>query len=104
MFGRTKKAPEAAPVRSDLVPIGQCPLRQKVSVRGQIVLMQARPASALPFLRISVKDDTGVAVVTWSGRRSIPGITLGRRVIITGVAVDSDGLLTFVNPEYELQD
>lgn len=104
MFGRRNKTIAAGPVRDDLVPIGQCPLRQKVSVKGQIVLMQARPASALPVLRISVKDDTGEAVVTWTGRRSIAGITLGRRVIITGVAVESEGLLTFVNPEYELQD
>lgn len=66
--------------------------------------MQARPASALPFLMISVKDDTGVAIATWSGRRAIGGVTLGRRIILTGVPVDTDGLLTFVNPEYELQD
>lgn len=104
MFGRRKRTQEADAVRDDLVPIGQCPLRQKVSIKGQIVMMRAQPASALPVLRISVKDDTGEAVVDWTGRRSIAGITLGRRVIITGVAVETDGLLTFVNPEYELQD
>lgn len=103
MFRRRRDKADPAPDLGDIVPIGQCPVRQRVSIMGQIVRMQARPASALPFLMISVKDETGVAIVTWSGRRSIGGISLGRRVIITGMPVETDGMLTFVNPEYELQ-
>lgn len=103
MFRRRESRAAPTSDSDGIVPIGQCPVRQRVSVLGQIVRMQARPASALPFLMISVKDDTGVAIVTWSGRRTIGGIALGRRIIITGVPVQADGMLTFVNPEYELQ-
>jgi len=30
------------------------------------------------------------------------GIALGRHIVITGVATQTTGLLTFVNPEYQL--
>ena len=64
--------------------------------------MQSRPASDLPTMVISIKDSTGTAIATWTGRRSMGGIALGRHIVITGVATHTTGLLTFVNPEYQL--
>jgi len=51
---------------------------------------------------VSIGDDTGTCVATWTGRRTIGAITLGRRIAITGVGTDASGILTFVNPEYQL--
>jgi RecG-like helicase len=101
MFGR-KKQPVADTRIPGTTPIAEAQARTTVSVTGQVVRMQSRPASDLPTMVISIKDSTGTAIATWSGRRSMGGIALGRRIVITGVATHTTGLLTFVNPEYQL--
>ena len=45
---------------------------------------------------------TGSVTVVWSGRRSIGGVGLGRRIIIEGVPMKGPHGLTFTNPSYEL--
>ena len=101
MFGR-KKQPVVDTTIAGTTPIAEAQARTTVTITGQVIRMQSRPASDLPTMVISVKDSTGTAIATWSGRRSMGGIALGRRIVITGVATHTTGLLTFVNPEYQL--
>jgi len=101
MFGR-KKQPVVNTSIAGTTPIAEAQARTTVTITGQVVRMQSRPASDLPTMVISIKDSTGTAIATWTGRRSMGGIALGRRIVITGVATHTTGLLTFVNPEYQL--
>ena len=104
MFFRRKPAPEpvGAVTLPECTPIADAPRRQKINVAGKVMRMQSRPAQALPTVVISVTDATGTATATFTGRRSIGGLELGRKVILTGVGVDTGSLLTFVNPEFTL--
>lgn len=106
MFFRRKAAAAQAPnieaTTSQCIPIADAPRRQKINVCGKVMRMQSRPAQALPTVVISVVDDTGTATATFTGRRNIGGLELGRKVILTGVGVDTGTLLTFVNPEFTL--
>ena len=101
MFGR-KKQPVVDTTIAGTTPIADAQPRTTVTITGQVIRMQSRPASDLPTMVISIKDSTGTATATWTGRRSMGGIALGRRIVITGVATHTAGLLTFVNPEYQL--
>jgi RecG-like helicase len=101
MFGR-KKQPVVDTTIAGTTPIAEAQARTTVTITGQVIRMQSRPASDLPTMVISIKDSTGTAIATWSGRRSMGGIALGRHIVITGVATHTTGLLTFVNPEYQL--
>ncbi len=101
MFGR-KKQPVVDTTIAGTTPIAEAQARTTVTITGQVIRMQSRPASDLPTMVISIKDSTGTAMATWTGRRSMGGIALGRRIVITGVATHTTGLLTFVNPEYQL--
>jgi hypothetical protein len=85
-----------------VVAIAQAAARTPVRVRGQITRMRARPTSGLPALVVSVTDPTGTVTAVWSGRRQIGGITLGRTVVIQGVAVQRGDHLEFTNPSYTL--
>jgi len=49
-----------------------------------------------------VSDDTGTVTAVWTGRRSIGGITLGRRIAIKGIAITRGTHLEFTNPSYTL--
>jgi hypothetical protein len=51
---------------------------------------------------VSITDATGTVTAVWTGRRSIGGITLGRSVVIEGVAVQHGSALEFTNPAYTL--
>ena len=100
---RRKKSPDAVQVHSlDCAPIAMAPRRERATIKGKVVRMQSRPAQGLPTMVISIVDDTGTAVATWTGRRAIGGVTLGRTIALTGVGADVNGVLTFVNPEYTL--
>ena len=64
--------------------------------------MTARPTSGQPALAVSISDDTGTVTAVWTGRREIGGVTLGRRIAISGVPVKRGDHLEFTNPDYTL--
>lgn len=101
---RKKRVPEimAASVDPPASPIGEVAARHHVRVRGKVTRMTARPTSGQPALAVSISDDTGTVTAVWTGRRSIGGITLGRRVSIEGVAGVRGAHLEFTNPSYTL--
>lgn len=98
---RTAAAPEA--VDATIVAIAQAPARQRVRVAGQVMRIRTRPISGNPSLAITFSDDSGSAIAVWTGRRSIGGITLGRKLVIEGVGRQVGDRLEFTNPEYELR-
>jgi hypothetical protein len=71
-------------------------------VNGKVTRMTARPTTGQPALAVNISDDTGTVTAVWTGRREIGGITLGRRVAITGVPVQRGDRLEFTNPGYTL--
>jgi RecG-like helicase len=99
---RKPDAPVAHPGVGAVVDIRDAAPRSRVRVRGQVTRMRARPTSGLPALAVSITDATGTVTAVWTGRRSIGGITLGRSVVIEGVAVQHGAALEFTNPAYTL--
>lgn len=99
---RRSKIQSASGADPAVVPIAEATDRTRVRVRGQITRMRARPTSGLPSLAVSVTDETGTVTAVWTGQRAIGGISLGRTVIIEGVAVRRGDQLEFVNPAYTL--
>jgi RecG-like helicase len=102
---KRRRAP--APAAPDAVdpqttPIAEAQPRQRVRVCGKVTRMTARPTAGQPALAVSISDDTGTITAVWTGRRSIGGITLGRRVMIDGVSVLHGTHLEFTNPRYTL--
>ena len=91
--------PDTLPVAT---PIAEAEPRRQVCVCGKITRMTARPTAGQPALAILVTDDTGTVTALWTGRREIGGITLGRRVAITGMPVLRGEQLEFTNPAYTL--
>jgi len=76
--------------------------RAQVAVRGRVVRIVKQPAQGLPTLLVRIEDESGYATAVWSGRRSIGGLDLGRKVVIEGVPMASPTGLRFFNPAYTL--
>jgi RecG-like helicase len=87
----------------DLVRIADAPTRRRIQIVGEVTGMRVEPHAGSPWLEVSVSDGSGNALLVFTGRRRIPGVTPGRAVIASGVARDERGQLTLMNPTYTLQ-
>ena len=85
-----------------LSPIGDVRWREPVRVAGQVRSVRVQPRANVPTLECTVVDPSGGITVVFLGRRSVPGIGLGTRMIVEGRAGSHHGKLALLNPEYTL--
>ena len=84
--------------------IGEAQPRQEITVAGEITSLRIVPRAGTPSLEATVNDGSGSIVVVWTGRRSIPGVAPGKRLVLSGRGAPHGpgGRLTVFNPRYEL--
>jgi hypothetical protein len=63
-----------------------------------------QPWAEVPTLECTLVDESGGITVVFLGRRRVPGIGLGRRLVVEGMAGAHHGKLAILNPDYELLD
>lgn len=84
------------------VRIAECPSREKVKVAGIVRRITIQPVEGFEALQAVIYDGTGEVAVVWLGRRSIPGLFLGSKLILEGVlSADKNGVRKMVNPTFE---
>jgi RecG-like helicase len=86
---------------SGTVRIAEAPVRQRARIAGVVKRITVRPAEGNEALEALVTDGTGELRVIWMGRRSIPGLTLGTKVVVEGLVADHRGERRVVNPSFE---
>jgi hypothetical protein len=97
----------AAEIRewADTVPasvrIVDAPDRTRVKLAGAVRRITIRPVMGFEGMRLLLFDGTGEVSVVFLGRRSIPGLTLGSRLVVEGVLGRSGGAREIVNPSFE---
>jgi len=84
------------------VPIGGVRWRDRVKVAGKVRAMRVQPWADIASLELTVGDSTGGLTVVFLGRRSIPGIKLGSRIVVHGMVGATRGQLAMLNPRYQL--
>ena len=84
-------------------PIAQCADRVHAVVAGTLRAVTVRPRGNSPTLHADLWDGSGSLTLVWLGRRSIPGIEPGRRLMAQGRVTSIGGVRTLFNPIYELQ-
>lgn len=87
-----------------VTPIGDAAPRQEVTVAGEISSLRIVPRAGSPSLEATVTDGSGSLVVVWTGRRRIPGVAPGKRLVLSGRGSPqgAGGRLMVLNPRYEL--
>ncbi len=90
--------------RPGVLPIHEIVPRRPFTAVGEIFTVRIVPNGSTQWLEATISDGTGKMVVMWMGRRSIPGIKPGRRMVWTGRASANGpgGRLLVHNPRYEL--
>ena len=68
---------------------------------GVVRRITIRPVEGFEALEAVLWDGTGEMSALWLGRRSIPGLVLGSRVVIEGVLGKERERPKIVNPTFE---
>ena len=90
------------PKAAGTVPIGEVQWRQRVRVAGRIRSVRVPTRTGTANLECVLADDSGQILLVFQGRRRIPGIQQGGRLVASGMAGAWDGQLAILNPDYEL--
>ena len=95
------KPPHMAPI-AGTTPVAELTYRQRMRFGGQVRSVRVQPLSGVPTLVCTVVDDSGAVNLVFLGRRAIPGIEPGSRIIAEGMVGRHGGRLAVINPMYQL--
>ncbi|MFY9585848.1 MAG: OB-fold nucleic acid binding domain-containing protein [Actinomycetota bacterium] len=75
--------------------------RQTARVAGIVEGIRVRPREGVPAIEAVITDGSGSVTAVWLGRRVLPGLQLGRRIIVEGRFGGDPKSLQIMNPRYE---
>jgi hypothetical protein len=83
-------------------PVAEVVARRRAVVAGTLTALTYRPRTQTPALTARLSDGTGSLELIFLGRREVPGITPGRRLVAEGMVYDDHGRPAMFNPAYRL--
>lgn len=89
----------------DVDAIGDVAPRSRAHVAGVLRSVTYAPTHSTTALRAELFDGTGSLDLVWTGRGDVPGITPGRRLLVTGMVSRREAgrpRLVIHNPTYDL--
>jgi len=84
------------------IPIGDVQWRTRVRVAGRVRSVRVQPRAGTSNLECLLADDSGMLLLVFQGRRRIPGIQPGARLVVEGMVGDWARRQAILNPDYEL--
>jgi RecG-like helicase len=76
-------------------------VRQRARVAGRVKSVTVKPWGDTASLQVQLTDDHGRLVVAFLGRRQIPGMIPGSKIVVEGTVADLRGQIGMINPSYE---
>lgn len=76
----------------------------QAQVGGRLRSVRFTPTENVPVLQAELFDGTASVLLVWLGRRRIPGIEPGRKLLARGRVGLYDSKLAIYNPWYELHE
>ncbi|MBI4730293.1 MAG: OB-fold nucleic acid binding domain-containing protein [Acidobacteria bacterium] len=84
-----------------VTPIATAAPRTVARVAGVVETIRVLPREGVPAIEAVVGDGTGSVTAIWLGRRSLPGLTLGTRIVLEGRLGGDPRALQIMNPHYD---
>jgi amino acid transporter len=85
-----------------VIKIGEIKWRKRAHVQGRVTAIRTAPTGSAPTVEVEMWDETGGVTLQFLGRRNIAGLDVGSQLRAEGMVGETDGLLTILNPSYEL--
>jgi hypothetical protein len=96
-------ARQAIPDPTDTIPMARARPRIRGRFEGDVRRLRVQPQAGVRTLELQLNDGSGHLIVLFMGRRSIPGVECGSRLLIEGTPVAGERGLVLYNPSYELR-
>jgi len=93
---------EANPAAPATAPINQARWRNRIRATGTVRALKVQETETGSSLGCEIGDEAGSLLLVFPGRRRIPGIDLGARVLVEGMVGLWRRQLAILNPYYEL--
>jgi len=90
-----------AAAQAGVTLIAQVSPRTVARVAGIVEGIRVRPREGVPAIEAVVTDGSGSVTAVWLGRRLLPGLQLGRKLILEGRLGGDPRNLQLMNPRYE---
>jgi len=84
------------------VRIGNLRPRQRARAAGRITFVRVQPAAGISSLEATLSDGTGRLVLVFQGRRLVPGIEPGARLVVEGIVGERLKRTAMINPAYTI--
>lgn len=81
--------------------IAQAEPRTVARIAGVVESMRVRPREGVQAVEAVLTDGSGTVTAVWLGRRTVPGVLLGSRMILEGRLGGERARLQIMNPTYE---
>lgn len=91
-------------VATGAMPAVQCCRGTEVTLLGRLRCVNACSKSSSASVEAELFDGTDSVTLVWIGQRRIPGIEVGRTVMVKGRMGERDGTKVIYNPYYELRE
>jgi hypothetical protein len=75
--------------------------RRRARVTGRVRSVRIQPWAGVATTECTVVDDTGGLIVVFLGRRHVPGIRPGVRLVVEGTVGEHRRRPAIINPEYD---
>ncbi len=82
--------------------IGAVEWRTRARVAGRVKSVRVQPRAGTANLECVLADDTGTLLLVFQGRRRVPGIQPGTRLVAAGMVGDWLRRQAMLNPDYEI--
>jgi amino acid transporter len=93
---------ELGPRAEGTTPIAEARWRERVRVAGRVKSIRVPTRTPTPSLECTLVDGSGALLLVFQGRRKIPGIQQGARLVAQGTVGAWEGRQAILNPDYEL--
>jgi hypothetical protein len=85
----------------DVVRIADAEPRSVARIAGVVEALRVRPREGVQAVEAMVTDGSGTVTAVWLGRRSLPGLSLGSKLILEGRLGGERARLQVMNPQFE---
>lgn len=82
--------------------LGKVRARHRATVTGAVRYVEVASHDCAASFTARIADESGVIDCVFLGRRLVPGIEPGARIVAEGMVSDHKGVPTIFNPRYEL--
>jgi hypothetical protein len=84
-----------------VTPICDAAPRSVGRVAGVVESLRVRPREGVQAIEAVLTDGSGTVTAVWLGRRTMPGLTLGSKLILEGRFGGERARLHVMNPQFE---